>query len=74
MDVADLERVYEAFQDFHVYFAPAFGRKQWRDIAAPICKACWCSPRSGATPRTLGNGFAVDDAAFSHRGAGTMIV
>ncbi len=34
MDVADLERVYEAFQDFHDYFdyfAPAFGRQQWRE-------------------------------------------
>lgn len=30
-DVADLERVYEAFRDFHAYFAPAFGRKQWRE-------------------------------------------
>ena len=31
MDAAALERVYEAFQDFHAYFAPAFGRKQWRE-------------------------------------------
>ena len=31
MDAADLERVDEALQDFHVYFAPAFGRKQWRE-------------------------------------------
>ena len=31
MDAAALERVYEAFQEFHAYFAPAFGRKQWRE-------------------------------------------
>ena len=31
MDAAALERVYEAFQDFHAYFAPVFGRKQWRE-------------------------------------------
>ena len=31
MDAADLEVVYEAFQDFHAYFASAFGRKQWRE-------------------------------------------
>ena len=31
MDAAALERVYEAFQKFHSYFALAFGRKQWRE-------------------------------------------
>ncbi len=31
MDAADLERVYEAFQDFHDYFAPAFGRRETRE-------------------------------------------
>ena len=31
MDAAALERVYEAFQEFHAYFSPAFGRKQWRE-------------------------------------------
>ena len=30
MDAADLERVYEAFQDFHAYCAPVFGRKESR--------------------------------------------
>ncbi|MCE2499612.1 MAG: hypothetical protein J4G13_01970 [Dehalococcoidia bacterium] len=31
MDAAALERVCEAFPEFHAYFAPAFGRKQWRE-------------------------------------------
>ena len=31
MDAADLERVYEAFQEFHAYFAPAFGRRESRE-------------------------------------------
>ena len=31
MDAADLERVYEAFEDFHTYFAPVFGRKESRE-------------------------------------------
>ena len=31
MDAADLERVYEVFQEFHAYFAPAFGRKESRE-------------------------------------------
>lgn len=30
MQIEDLDRVYENFQAFHVFFAPAFGRKQWR--------------------------------------------
>ncbi len=31
MDAVTLARVYEAFQEFHAYFASAFGRKQWRE-------------------------------------------
>ncbi len=31
MDAAELERVYGAFQDFHAYFAPAFGRRETRE-------------------------------------------
>ena len=31
MDAADLERVYEAFEDFHAYFAPVFGHKESRE-------------------------------------------
>ena len=31
MDAAALERVYEAFQDYHSYFAPDFGRKEARE-------------------------------------------
>ncbi len=33
MDAAALERVYEAFRDFHDYFAPALGRKQPRELS-----------------------------------------
>ena len=33
MDAAALERVYEAFRDFHDYFAPALGRKQSRELS-----------------------------------------
>ncbi len=31
MERAAFERVYEAFLEFHAYFAGAFGRKQWRE-------------------------------------------
>jgi len=31
MEVGAFERVYEAFGEFHAFFASAFGRKQWRE-------------------------------------------
>ena len=31
MDAASFKRVYDSFQKFHAFFAPAFGRKQWRE-------------------------------------------
>ena len=31
MDAAVFEQVYGAFQDFHAYFAPLFGRREARD-------------------------------------------
>ena len=31
MDAADFERVYQAFGEFHSFFAPLFGRRESRD-------------------------------------------
>ena len=31
MDAAEFQRVYAAFEEFHSFFAPAFGRKEWRE-------------------------------------------
>jgi len=31
MDAAEFERLEASFQTFHAHFAPAFGRKQWRE-------------------------------------------
>ena len=39
MDAAALDRVYEAFQDFHDYCAPVFGRKQWRERSGQYLQA-----------------------------------
>ena len=33
MDASALERVHDAFQEFLAYFAPAFGRKQPRELS-----------------------------------------
>ena len=50
MDAAAFEQVYEAFQEFHAYFAPLFGRRKRGTTAVIISRPCWCNPGSGATP------------------------
>ena len=39
MDAAVLERAYEAFQEFHGYFAPVFGRKEARENSSHYLQA-----------------------------------
>ena len=39
MDAAEFERVHEAFEEFHSFFAPAFGRKQWREHSGSYMQA-----------------------------------
>ena len=39
MDVASFERVYEAFQDFHAYFSPLFGRRESRERSGDYLQA-----------------------------------
>ncbi len=39
MEVEAFEQVYEAFREFHTLFAPAFGRKQWREHSVHYLQA-----------------------------------
>ena len=39
MDAASFERVYEAFQDFHAYFSPLFGRRESRERSGDYLQA-----------------------------------
>ena len=39
MDGASFERVCDSFQGFHAFFAPAFGRKQWREHSRNYLRA-----------------------------------
>ena len=39
MDAAVFERVYQAFEEFHSFFAVAFGRKQWREHSRHYLRA-----------------------------------
>ena len=63
-DAAALEEVHEALQDFHAYFAPVFGRKQWRERSRQYlqgllvqsqerCNTENLSETVGASPRVL---------------------
>ena len=39
MDGAEFQRVYQFFGEFHSFFAPAFGRKQWREHSRNYLRA-----------------------------------
>ena len=39
MDAVVFEQVYEAFQDFHFYFGPLFGRREARDLSRHYLQA-----------------------------------
>src|SRR3990170_11389 len=39
MEAREFGRVYEAFRQFHAFFAPAFGRKQWREHSGHYLQA-----------------------------------
>ena len=39
MEAAEFERVYEDFRDFHAFFAPTFGRIQWREHSVHYLQA-----------------------------------
>ena len=39
MEAAEFQRVYESFGEFHSFFGPAFGRKQWREHSGNYLQA-----------------------------------
>ena len=39
MEAAEFERVYEDFREFHAFFAPTFGRIQWREHSVQFLQA-----------------------------------
>ena len=54
MDAAAFEQVYEAFQDFHAYFGPLFGRRESREHSGHISRPCWYSLGSGLLVQSRG--------------------
>ena len=67
MDAAAFEQVYGAFQDFHAYFAPLFGRRRRGSTAVIISRLCWYSLGSGATPRICRRRFRHQPGGFSEK-------
>ena len=68
MDAAAFEQVYGAFQDFHAYFAPLFGRRETRDHSRHYLQALLVLVRGAAQRReSVGDGPGVSqgDAAVS---------
>ena len=53
MDAAAWDRVYEAFQDFHDYCAPVFGRKQWRERSGQYLPALLVQSRERRNAENL---------------------
>ena len=52
MDASAFEQVYRAFQDFHAYFVPLFGRREARDHSRHYLQALLVQSRGAApTPR-----------------------
>ena len=39
MDAVEFQRVYESFEEFHSFFAPTFGRQQWREHSGSYIQA-----------------------------------
>ena len=55
MDAAALEQVYEAFRDYCDYFAPAFGRKQPRELSRHYLQALLVQSRERRNAENLGS-------------------
>ena len=72
MEVDAFERVYEAFGDFHAFFAPAFGRKQWREHSGHYLQALLVQSQERRNAENLAEMVPVcgqGAPAISHRGA-----
>ena len=70
MDTSAFEQVYGAFQDFHAYFGPLFGRREARDHSRHYLQALLVQSGGAAQRRESvgdGSGVSQGDAAVSRR-------
>ena len=64
MDVGAFERVYQAFGEFHAFFAPAFGRKQWREHSRHYLQALLVQSQERRNAENLAEMVPVSARAF----------
>jgi hypothetical protein len=64
VNLEELDRVYETFCDFHAYFAPAFGRKQWREHSRHYLQALLVQSQERRNAENLAEMVPVSARAF----------
>ena len=70
MDTSAFEQVYGAFQDFHAYFGPLFGRREARDHSRHYLQALLVQSGERRNAENLSetvSGVSQGDAAVSRR-------
>ena len=66
MDAANFERVYDGFQQFHAFFAPAFGRKQWRERSRDYLQALLVQAGERRNAENLAESVGVSARVLQH--------
>ena len=64
MDAASFERVYDSFQKFHAFFAPSFGRKQWRERSRNYLQALLVQARERRNAENLSESVGISARAM----------
>ena len=64
MDAASFERVYDSFQKFHAFFAPSFGRKQWREHSRNYLQALLVQARERRNAENLSESVGISARAM----------
>ena len=64
MDAASSERVYDSFWEFHAFFAPSFGRKQWREHSRNYLQALLVQVQERRNPENLSKSGGISARAM----------
>ena len=66
MDASAFEQVYGAFQDFHAYFAPLFGRREARDHSRHYLQALLVQSGVENDPMDGGRRYSIQSPLVSN--------
>ena len=64
MDAKSFERVYDSFREFHAFFAPSFGRKQWREHSRNYLRALLVQDQERRNAENLSESVGVSARAM----------